>query len=147
MKPSTDIVDKVVGLTQKFIEAAMPIAKQAYEVGLTTVRVDALSLLIPSFLGVLLSVWLFRKFRKELVADVERYKVEYAAFTKRNNSSYYDKPPEKPDTDSSIVFWFYVMTWIPALLAMFNLLNVWLWVKLLDPQLWLAHIAVERILK
>lgn len=125
-------LDLVIDYTKKFIDAATPVAKQAYEIGLMTLQIDALATLIPCFL--VFVAWIIGTYywQKSLRTSLKR----------EEESSY-------PDLGS---VWFaygmpYFVTTVAALMAIANVFSVWLWVKLFKPELWLAHEAIEKLVR
>ena len=116
------ILQKVSEFTDKFITAAMPVAKKAYEIGLLTLQIDALSVLVPALIVLLASGYVWYKVVKFL-----------------KNSNAWDSYPQ-------IVIPMGMVGWIPPAWSAITLLNIWIWVKLFKPELWLAHQAIETVL-
>lgn len=117
-----EILSQVAAYTQKFVDAAIPVAKQAYEIGLLTIRIDALQVLILAFvLSALFSILIWKFYTKV-----------------RPNISSSDRTPL---TVCAFLVYTCVMIW-PIL----QVLNIWLWVQLLKPELWLAKQAITAVL-
>lgn len=114
-------LDKAVVYTKQFIEAITPIAKQAYEMGLVTLQIDALQTILISF--VLLGAGLF---------GLRRVRKGWA----------------EKSTDLRTVYGLVGIVSSTAVVAgMLKLLNLWIWAKLFYPQLWLAHQAIEKLMR
>jgi hypothetical protein len=119
-------LDLVVDYTKKFIDTVTPVAKQAYEIGLMTLQIDAAQSLILGAISVAFLVFFIRKMNG-------KYKSEDDLFD----------DPMAP---------FYVVgggiLGVASIVGAFTtILNVWVWVKLIRPELWLAHQAIEKLLK
>jgi hypothetical protein len=125
-------LDLVLQYTKQFIDAAMPVAKQAYEVGLLTLRIDAVAILVQASVAtvaiILISVAMCKIHKWDMSANVGDATVK----------------------------------WLPTLFAALigvgvnvilylswarDLHSVWVWTKLLAPELWLAHEAIEKVMK
>jgi hypothetical protein len=125
-------MDMVLQYTKQFIDAAMPVAKQAYEIGLLTLRIDAIGIFVNATLSALcICLLIFFVYKV--------YK--------------WDMQVHKPDDMNKGMFTLFggAVSFILSLVLFFasahNLFNVWLWTKLFAPELWLAHQAIEKILK
>jgi hypothetical protein len=123
-----EVVELAVGYTKQIVEALTPLAKQAYEIGLVTLQVDAAASLfygflgcLPAFLTIGACIWVSKT---RHVPDGER--IEAALCTAGAGS---------------------VVSFLAILMVGYQFLSVWLWVKLFSPELWLAHQAVEKLLK
>lgn len=120
-----EVVELAVGYTKQIVEALTPIAKQAYDVGLLTLRIDAAGELAIAALLLIIVVVGF-------ICAYKRLKMAAAS-------------------TEDIAFSFMFLT-IPAGLVLgiggvWKLFYIWAWVKLFSPELWLAHQAVEKLLK
>lgn len=136
-------IDKVVEYTKQFIEAATPIAKQAYETGLVTLRIDAAQILIFGFSAVLVAILLLRWVRSEWVkakakADAARPESQRDVWKRRPSSHL--AADGIPHALAMIAAGF------ALLIGTSFLLNIWTWAKLFAPELWLAHMAVSKLL-
>jgi hypothetical protein len=119
-------VDLMVNYTKQFVEALTPVAKQAYEIGLKTLQIDAASTLIYAFLSML------------LIAFIAYWMVRLIKWA------------QKEDQFDTMMFGTTFGSVACLLIFIFSgsrLLSVWLWTKLFAPELWLAHQAVEKLLK
>lgn len=135
-------IDLIVDYTRKFIDAVTPVAKQAYEIGLLTLRIDAAQLIAGSVIA-LIAVAICLRF---LFADYRRAKVkaelpENAKDMWKMDPSFHLMGGGVPHVLGAIISFFVI------LFSVANLLSLWLWAKLFAPELWLAHIAVEKLLK
>lgn len=137
----TPDIDKIVGYTKQFIDAATPIAKQAYEIGLVTLRIDAAQAILVGFVVGLAAVLILRK----VIADVKE--AGRKAQLPENNGRLYQGDASYHLPGMGIL---HFISGMAALLAgIFSaclLLNAWVWVKLISPELWLAHKAVEKLI-
>ncbi|HJV52809.1 MAG TPA: hypothetical protein VJ652_15180 [Noviherbaspirillum sp.] len=163
----TSNIDKVVDYTKQFIEAATPIAKQAYEIGLLTVRIDAAASLIPSIiLTIVCSIIAVR-----LLSNALKKKSESDSWCNEKARDERDRKNAGAPPQNSVYKqihlieprdwkefcpivlspeWHYVAGGICSgvvLLCIPFIMDVWLWVKLFAPDLWLAHQAIEKLLK
>lgn len=111
-------IDKTVELINGFVEAATPVVQQAYEVGLLTLRIDAASQLIPATIFIIFCVMCGNKTYKRLV-----------------------------DLDDSIAFFSLPVIALAIVFSALTVFDFWLWVKLFAPDLWLAHQAIEMIVR
>lgn len=132
-------LDLVIGYTKQFIDSVTPIAKQAYEIGLLTLRIDAANSILLCLAG-LVGVVLVLRF---LWADYAAAKVKANLSGSRSMNSVEDH--------LICMGIFHVLggigVCIIGIVAVVSLLNVWLWTKLIAPELWLAHQAVEKLIK
>jgi hypothetical protein len=146
-----DMMDKIVMMTKNFIEAATPVAKQAYEIGLLTLQIDALSVLLPMTILWCFGLYLVIKYGKTgtnidtqirthqcklrddwKLSGNERYSIEKAIKILENEQKFYVLP--------------LLGGGILVLFTSFWVFSTWLWVKLFKPELWLAHMAVEKVM-
>lgn len=142
-----EVVELVVGYTKQMVDALTPIAKQAYEVGLMTLRIDAASVLIPSAIVFIIAsiVWFLvirnisyaHKYAKNANDGVEGYKKKYSSLDDGIDDH----------INPALVIPGTIFGTVTFLISGFNLISVWTWVKLFSPELWLAHQAVEKLLK
>lgn len=126
-----DLLDKVVTYTKQFYEAALPVAKKAYEIGLLTLQIDAIASLTYAALamvgcGLLTYLW-YRLFKYDVSLKSNAMNKGLA-------------------TGVGFLCWvfgggFLFLKWAC------DLFSVWLWVKLFHPDLWLAHMAIEAAAK
>lgn len=119
----TDAASKALEVTKNLIDAATPVAKQAYEIGLMTLQVDALASLVPALLVFIASVVLFVYLIKAVLADY------YLPF------------------EGGPHFFGICVSVISAGITLVWLFDIWLWVKLFKPELWLVHQAIEKLVK
>lgn len=119
------VLDVAVNYTKQIVDALTPIAKQGYEVGLTTLRIDAVSDLVVAFLLILIFC----------VGAVSLFKwVEPRRGSDEGEGAF-------------VVTLFLGASFIAWAFSIWHLFSVWIWVKLFHPDLWLAHMAIEKILK
>jgi len=137
-------LDKIVEYTKQFIDATTPIAKQAYDIGLLTLRVDAAGAIIFTAVVLAASAFGLKRFLRAV-----RNAAEYADKANKRQEGFVKRWSMLHDTanDHLPMFWFPVgiVSSIAGALSLATLLNIWLWVKLFAPQLWLAHKAVEKL--
>ena len=131
----------------KFVDAAVPIAKQAYEIGLLTIRIDALQTIlwavciaVPSFMLILF----LRKSKAKSFAQAKAVAKDKFNYEKESAQIEY---ATKNWTDYSVFGAFeWGLSHVPALLGILlstiMLCNIWLWIKLFKPELWLAKQAI-----
>lgn len=133
---NTPEIDQIVEYTKKFIEAATPIARQAYELGLLTLRIDAISTLVPTLVVLVAVFFVFRK----IAADWR------VASAKRDESSksYLNVTYFLPGSGFPHIIGGFAAA-VCGVISAIVLLDVWLYVKLFAPELWLAHMAVQKI--
>lgn len=126
-----EYVNEAMAMFQKVIAAATPIAQKAWEISMLTLQIDALSALVLLVVGAigcvigLRVVWLLHK---RIVANGMNAGWEPLA---------------------------YLCVILPASIGMvvvliqnaYAMCNAWLWVKLFKPELWLAHMAIEKLIK
>lgn len=125
----SQLVSQAAAYTEKFINAAIPVAKQAYEIGLLTLQIDAVQGIVLGMVFAVLSLYLFNKSKMF-------YKKAREIGSERN-----------PDFDMSagrVIT--AVFAFISLLISLTQLLDVWLWVKLFKPELWLAKQAIAAVL-
>lgn len=123
------VMEKVGGFIGQMIDAATPVAKQAYEIGLMTLQVDAAATLIPAFICMVLICVL-----GYVVYRVVKWDMKFSKLGDKGFPSFIA-----------------IVVYGTAFLTLFigkasNLFSVWIWVKLFKPELWLAHVAIEKIL-
>lgn len=134
-------VQEALDLTKQLIEAATPIVKQAYEIGLLTLRIDAaqdvvcaLGLLIFGSLG----LW-------KVIKDVKEAK-RTSQLPENIHKSYNDL--DKYLTGGGVFHFFGGFAALAAFgFGVVQTLSLWMWVKLFSPELWLAHQAIEKLTK
>lgn len=138
----TKTIDVVVGYTKQFIDAVTPIAKQAYEIGLLTLQIDAAQVLITAgifFAVTAISIYVIVKHVKNAIAKTD---------TPENKAKNYPATADEFLPGGGVVHAVWLMLSISGFIgSMVNLLSVWTWIKLCNPSLWLAHQAVEKLLK
>lgn len=133
---NTPEIDQIVEYTKKFIEAATPIAKQAYEIGVMTLRIDAISTVVTCVFFLLVAFFVSRKIAADWTTARALHEKQKSGF--RDVTDYLPALGIPHFIGSLVVG---ATVFITAL----NLFNVWLWVKLFSPELWLAHMAVQKI--
>lgn len=134
-------LDKAVEYTKQFIEAATPIAKQAYEIGLLTLRIDAAQGLVTSLLVLVACFFVLRR----ISADWAAAKV--TAALPENRRSYTNEPGNYLPMMGIPHCAVGLMAIISGVICAFGLVNIWNWTKLFAPELWLAHQAVEKLVR
>lgn len=118
-------INAAMAAIQKFIEAATPVAIKAYEIGLMTLQVDAASQLIPALLVCPFMIWLtYRIYKWDILEKKTAHEIS-GIFTCFGGASCVG-----------------LFIWQATVL-----LNIWLWVKLFKPELWLVHAAIEKVMK
>lgn len=120
-------------MIQKIIAAATPVAKQAYEIALLTLQIDAGSVLFFGLIILIVSLVVMNYLRKTYSVAVAKAK---------ENRSTIALPG-----DGAIHAFGTCFALGGFLVSGIILLNVWLWVKLIRPELWLAHMAIEKLVK
>jgi hypothetical protein len=141
-----DNMDAIIAYTKQFIDASSPALKHAYDVGLTTLQIDAAQSVLVIFVGFVLfglcfwySVSTFLSARKALTAKV-------AAGSNRNvlkDEEVWDSMPTGGVMQSLILLFGFLC----GAAAFVFVLDIWMWVKLFNPQLWLVHHAIDVLLK
>lgn len=121
-----EYMNTVLALFKQFIAAATPVAKQAYDIGLLTLQVDA-----AGNVGLAL---LFLMVGGPVLYLIIKYL--------RKHEDGYMK-----DGTYVLCIGGIIISIIFMIISVVNLLNVWLWVKLFRPELWLAHMAIEKLVK
>lgn len=139
MEPSE--LDKAVTYTKQFIDAATPIAKQAYEIGLVTLRIDAAQEIVLSLSIVVAAFFFLRKVRGDWMAAAEKAKLP-----ENKRSVFRCETGDHLPLGGAGHFIFGALALFAGVAGIFGVLNVWTWVKLISPQLWLAHRAIEKII-
>lgn len=142
-----EVVELTAWYTKQIVEALTPIAKQAYDVGLLTLRIDALATLIPSAIIFLLCAYILYRVVQH-VKDAS----EYAENANAGHEGFKKRYTYLDDSASDHINVYFIAPasafGILGLVAGFiNIINLWLWTKLFSPELWLAHQAVEKLLK
>lgn len=138
-----EYVNQAMILIQKMIAAATPIAQKAYEIALLTLQIDALSMIVPLMVGVIVCAAL-------LVPCNRAYKKAKAKADAKTERNFYGNFKHVGDylPCEGVPMAFGVIGLICVQVAMaIQLLDVWLWVKLFKPELWLAHMAIEKLVK
>lgn len=137
-----EIVELAVGYTKQIVEALTPLAKQAYEIGLLTLQIDAAQVLVVSILMVIFGGIVMWK----IVQDIKRA-IKLAELPE--NKSRYSTCSFTDHLFAEGVFHFIggAIVSFGGVAGLIGMLKIWLWVKLFSPELWLAHQAVEKILK
>lgn len=129
---TADLVSKAAEYTEKFVQAALPVAKKAYEIGLLTLRIDGIQSIITSVLFLIIG---------GLGAYYARYSWKYA--TQYSN--------EHPGEEDNPLYVWSVVVYIAAAItlstALYHLIDVWVWIKMIQPDLWLAHAAIQKALE
>jgi hypothetical protein len=134
-------LDKAVEYTKQFIEAAMPIAKRAYEIGLLTLRIDAVQVIVSATAFLALGLLVARRVRSDWI------KAKALAASPENKQSYTSQHiSDHLPGDGMLHFFAMVGSMFAIGGACIGLFNIWLWVKLVSPELWLAHRAIEKVL-
>lgn len=135
-------LDLVLAYTKQFIEAATSIAKQAYEIGLLTLRIDAAHSILLNVAGVIAVILIIRL----IWTDWNRAQAK-AALPENARSIWTNSAGEHmigmgfPHVIVSI------FACVIGFISTIGLLNIWTWTKLFAPELWLAHQAVEKLLR
>lgn len=142
VEQTKEVVDLAVGYTKQIVEALTPVAKQAYEIGLVTLQIDAAQSLLLSAACVagwaFVTLWLVKDYKAgKIVAQHPDNKYD----TYRRSPSYHMPGEGCPHIVA------FVLTTFLGVLGSFKILSIWAWVKLFQPELWLAHMAVEKIIK
>ena len=162
-----EVVELAVGYTKQIVEALTPIAKQAYEIGLVTIQVDAAAEIITAFLIFALTGFVsYKFFKSERKADTEKQQWCFTQAQAEERRRGEGKPPQNPEY--STIYLTNPKDWrwrcpmdganefkvgiaiacaVVCIASLVILCKVWLWVKLFSPDLWLAHQAVEKLLK
>jgi hypothetical protein len=138
------LTSKALEATKTLIDAATPIAKQAYEIGLTVIRIDALSTLLFSIVLGASAAWGLIKiigiFREAMRLAKEYNDGPDRAYRSRRRADDYLTGLGVGEGFVGLVMLIVVIG------ASTQLLNIWLWVKLFSPELWLARQAVSKVL-
>ena len=132
---TSEVLAKAAEYTEKFIDAAVPVVKQAFDVALLTVKIDALSYIAKIlfiFIVAISIIWFVRS----------RYKSEWYANLQDESYRHFDK--EDYGVLATVIT---TIASICAVITIAKLWDVWLWVKLLHPDLWLAHEAILKALE
>jgi hypothetical protein len=151
-----EYANAALAMMKQIIAAATPVAIKAWEISLLTLQIDAFSVLFLATVGVVLTIVLRRWLeftRKDAVirATVEQAKRMTENEVRRSKGERlwsdvtwwdYTEIYDKPGWTISCLF---ALT--PGILGAVFLLNIWLWVKLIRPELWLAHVAIEKLVK
>ena len=131
----------------KFIDAAVPVAKQAYEIGLLTIQIDALQTILGAVLIAVASFVLLRFLRNSKAKSfVQAKAVAKDKFNYEKESVQIEYATKNWTTYSELVLSNWGLSHVPSLfgilLSTVMLCNIWLWVKLFKPELWLAKQAI-----
>lgn len=135
------ILEKAAAYTQKFVDAAIPVAKQAYEIGLMTLQIDAAGDFVIAIVLCIISYTLFRllfahKARCQAAADLANEKRGYVYRSWDDFSGF----------DNFGLGLCVMLSLIPAVVSLIVWLNIWLYVKLFKPELWLAKQAIDAVI-
>lgn len=135
-------LDLVLQYTKQFIDAAMPVAQQAYEIGLLTLRIDAAQSVVWALLGVGVALLVGRKIKADFAA----------AKAKANLPENKENVWRRDATDHMPADGFFhilagIFAAVGGIIGAIGIVNVWTWVKLIAPQIWLAHQAIEKLVK
>ena len=119
-----EVIELAAGYTKQIVDALTPIAKQGYEIGLLTLQIDAARDLL---IGLLF--------------------IPVAYFSCKMAIKHYRKSGEVLSFDEAFSFFSWGVA-APLTVVTFAVyfMDVWTWVKLFNPELWLAHEAVSKIL-
>jgi hypothetical protein len=135
-------LDKAVEYTKQFIDAMTPVAKQAYEIGLFTLQIDAAQALVMAVVIIAVCVYSLRRVRGDWLAATAK------ALLPNNQLNYFKSGATDHLPMDGIPHIVVTMAaTIGVIVCTFNLVNVWNWTKLVAPQLWLAHQAIEKLIK
>ena len=131
----------------KFIDAAVPVAKQAYEIGLLTIQIDALQTILGAVLIAVASFVLLRFLRNSKAKSfVQAKAVAKDKFNYEKESVQIEYATKNWTTYSVFDAFGWGLSHVPSLfgilLSTVMLCNIWLWVKLFKPELWLAKQAI-----
>lgn len=139
----SEILSKTGEYLTKFVDAAIPVAKQAYEIGLLTIRVDAAQTLIPTILVLVISILVFRKCLKV-------YKDAKAVAVEKKIMDYWGDPAwvkaGNIPMDGAAVCIPWVLSCLGIVISAGIMCNIWLWIQLFKPELWLAKQAINAVL-
>lgn len=117
------LMEQAAAYTQKFVDAAMPVAQKAYEIGLLTIQIDALQSIVLSIVG-FIWCYVFYKLVKTSIRNNWAPEIAVPMYVLGGLVTI-------GSTASSVVTFF----------------NIWLWVALFKPELWLAKQAIEKVLE
>lgn len=134
-------IDQMIQYTKQFIEAAAPVAKQAYEIGLVTLRIDAAQTIVFALLALAVSALVIKK----ILGDYKEAK-RVAALPENQRSMLTKGADDHLPAGGVFHFIGGVLAALSGGGAVIALANVWVWVELFAPQLWLAHMAVQKII-
>lgn len=143
MSTITAVMNAVTTQVSKIVEVMTPIAKQAYETGLLVIRIDGLATLVPALIVFTISVLMLRN----CYNTYKKYRGLAISYNVENPNRY---PKDFTDfapgqgIPTILVFILSVAGFTATSIVM---LNVWLWIKVFVPQLWLAHEAILKILE
>jgi hypothetical protein len=142
MSTVNSVLNAVTVQVTKMVEYLTPIAKQAYEVGLLVIRIDGLATLIPMIIMFLVSIgFLYKSW-----TAYTKYRDLAIKFNLENTDRYpRDFTDFAPGAGIATIF-IGVFSIMGLILSLTVLLQVWLWVKVFYPQLWLAHEAMLKVL-
>lgn len=125
-----EYVNAAMDMLSKFITAATPAVQKAYEVSLLVLQLDALGQIIGFMVGGILATYLVWMTGKRLAAATAAARGLYGE-------------------DGPAVGWGcgFLAALAGLSVCIINLLNIWLWVKLFRPELWLVHMAIDKLVK
>lgn len=128
-----EYVNATMAMIQKLIAVATPVAKQAYEISLLTLQIDAGAALFKALLFVLFGFFTlcfsYRAIQWDLLKNEKEEVVPQGMVAVFLGGS------------AGIVGIACICVNISTLLS------IWLWVKLFRPELWLVHMAIEKLVK
>jgi len=142
MSNITTVMNAVTAQVGKMVEVMTPIAKQAYETGLLVIRIDGLATLVPAVLTLLFSTYLIRKF----YVSYKQYRDMATAHNAESPSRWEKDFTHYAPVSGMFIIFGGALSAIAAGISIITLLNVWLWVQVFIPQLWLAHEAMLTLL-
>lgn len=128
----TDLMDKVGGgieaITHKITDVATQYGPEVLQAGLNVVRIDCLSTLVYAFIGLVMTGFIY-------LVVFKKGKVWFPDTRNSFNEEYF-------------VFNFLVLGFntIFFAFAAINFINLWTWVGVIEPKLYLAHKLVEKLI-
>lgn len=140
----SEILSKTGEYLTKFVDAAIPVAKQAYEIGLLTIRIDAAQTLIPPILVLIISILVFRKCLK-VYKDAKAVAIEKRIMSRWGDSYDWAKAGHISMEGGAVAIpWFF--SCVGVVVSVIIMCNIWLWIQLFKPELWLAKQAINAVL-